>query len=98
MILFCAAMVDETLPEFIRDYEDVFSEKEAGVLAQTAAYYHAVELEAGEQPPYSPRNNSKFSRIIVHPSFLSPRRPAFMRRLSRSQPNHDQESLSTATH
>ena len=57
MTLFCAAMVDETLPEFIQDYEDVFSEKEAGVLAQTAAYYHAIELEAGEQPPYKPIYN-----------------------------------------
>jgi hypothetical protein len=42
------------LSGFIRDYGDVYSEKEAGVLAQTAAYYHAIELEAGEQPPYKP--------------------------------------------
>ena len=44
--------VYRNLSGFIRDYGDVFSEKEAGVLAQTAAYYHAIELEAGEQPPY----------------------------------------------
>lgn len=46
--------VCRNLSGFIRDYGDVFSEKEAGVLAQTAVYYHAIELEAGEQPPYKP--------------------------------------------
>jgi len=50
MTLFCAAMADETLPEFIWHYEDIFSEKEAAVLVQTAAYYHEIELETGEQP------------------------------------------------
>ena len=46
--------VCRNLSRFIRDYGDVFSEKEAGILAQTVAYYHAIELEASEQPSYKP--------------------------------------------
>jgi hypothetical protein len=39
------------LPKDYKDFEDVFSEAQAGVLAPHRDHDHAIELEAGKRPP-----------------------------------------------
>jgi hypothetical protein len=57
LALFAAATETISLPAFIKDYEEVFSEKEAGVLAQSADHDHAIDIALGKNPPYKPIYN-----------------------------------------
>jgi hypothetical protein len=46
------AQVEEIeLPKDYKDFKDVFSEAQAGILAPHRDYDYAIELEAGKRPP-----------------------------------------------
>lgn len=42
------------LQALLDEFQDIFDETEAGVLPPHAAHDHAIELEAGKQPPHCP--------------------------------------------
>ena len=46
-----------SLPSYLQEYADVFSEKAAGVLPNHAGHDHAIELAPGSNPPYRPIYN-----------------------------------------
>jgi hypothetical protein len=63
LALFAATMEEITLPAFMKDYKDVFSETGVGELAPNAEHDHAIDIEPNKRPPYKPiynlRKNSK---------------------------------------
>jgi transposase InsO family protein len=52
MAVFGASAGVTELPDYLKDFEDVFSEQEASVLADDMEVEHAIDLEPGKQPPY----------------------------------------------
>ena len=46
-----------SLPSYLQEYADVFSEEAAGVLPDHAGHDHAIELVPGSNPPYRPIYN-----------------------------------------
>jgi Reverse transcriptase (RNA-dependent DNA polymerase). len=52
--LFGASIIEPALPEEFQDFEDVFSEEEAGILPENGEHDHAIDLLPGTQPPHKP--------------------------------------------
>ena len=70
LALFAVTTEEIILPEFIKDYEDVFSETEAGVLAPNAEHDHAIDIEPTRRPPYKPIYNLSEKELKILKEYL----------------------------
>ena len=70
LALFAATTEEIILPEFIKDYEDVFSETKAGVLAPNAEHDHVIDIEPTRRPPYKPIYNLSEKELKILKEYL----------------------------
>jgi hypothetical protein len=49
-----AAVAEKRLSDEFREYADVFSDKETGILAEHSQYDYAIDLEPGQEPLFRP--------------------------------------------
>ena len=60
---------DVTLPDWLRDYADVFDAASAGVLPAHSKHEHSIETE-GSDPPYGPLYNLSVTELKVLREYL----------------------------
>ena len=68
--VFGATAVATELPDYLKDFGDVFSEREASVLSKDMDVEHAIDLEPGKQPPYRPIYNLSEKELKVLREYL----------------------------
>jgi len=60
----------EELPAYLREYADVFSEKEANILPEHANHDHGIDLEPGMDPPHRPIYNLSEKELGVLRNYI----------------------------
>ena len=63
-------MAEVALPTYLRDYEDVFSAENAGLLPSHGKLDHAIDLHDDKEPPYGPLYNLSQNELQVLRSYL----------------------------
>src|SRR4029077_9037291 len=68
--VFGATTASTEPPEYLKDFEDVFSVREAGILSEDMDVEHAIDLEPGKHPPHKPIYNLSEKELQVLREYL----------------------------